>query len=133
LAASFVAQLQLQKAIQRVNELASAHPKSAPLQYLLGQLLASNGDLDSARTAFQAAKVADLKFIQADLALAQLDARRKRTDAARQRLEAVTQADPRSVPAHLQLAGLEEAAGNRGAATTRYRAVLDQEDRTSQP
>ena len=83
------------------------------------------GKTAEARKAFEAAKAANPKFLQADFALAELDIRENRTDPAKQRLTAITQSDPKNVPALMGLASLEENAGDHTGAAIRYRAVLE--------
>ena len=122
---SYAAQKQLPKAGERLVQLVAARPNSAGLQYLLGQWQMSTGKVAEARKAFEAAKAANPKFLQADFALADLDLRENQTDQAKQRLTAITQADPKNVAALLSLASLEENAGNQPGAAIRYRAVLE--------
>lgn len=124
-AESYAAQKDMPKALQRLTELAEGHPKSAPLQALLGQWYLATGKLAEARKGFEAAKAADSKYLQADVSLAEIDLRESRPDAARQRLLGVIAADPRNVAVLLMLGGIEVEAGKREAAITRYRAVLD--------
>ena len=84
---SYAAQKQLPKAGDRLLQLVAARPNSADLQLLLGQWQMSAGKLAEARKAFEAAKAANPKLLQADFALADLDIRENRTDPAKQRLE----------------------------------------------
>jgi tetratricopeptide (TPR) repeat protein len=91
----------------------------------LGQWQLSIGHTAEARKAFDAAKAANPKLLQADFALADLDIRENQTDPARRRLTAIVEANPKSVPALLALAGLDENTGNRPGAAVRYRAVLE--------
>jgi tetratricopeptide (TPR) repeat protein len=122
---SYAAQKQLPRAGERLLQIVAARPNSAGLQYLLGQWLIGTGNLAEARKAFEAAKGAKPKFLQADFSLAEIDIQENRTDSARQRLNAITVADPRNIPARLRLASLEENAGNQAGAAIQYRAVLD--------
>jgi tetratricopeptide (TPR) repeat protein len=122
---SHASQNDLGKGLQRLIELATGHPKSAPLHFLLGQWYLRAGELAKARKAFEAAKAADSKQLDADLALADLDRRERKPDAARQRLTGLVTVDRRNVPALLRLANLEREVGNQSGAIARYRAVLD--------
>jgi tetratricopeptide (TPR) repeat protein len=122
---SYVAQKQPQKALARLSELAQSHPKSAPLQDLLGQWYLTHGKLPEARQAFESAKAADPGFVQSDLALASVDQSEHHTDAARQRLIAILATDPKNIPALTMLARIEGDAGNRAESIQRYRAILD--------
>ena len=54
----------------------------------------SAGKQAEARKAFEAAKTANPKFLQADFALAELDIRENRTDPAKQRLTEITKVGP---------------------------------------
>jgi tetratricopeptide (TPR) repeat protein len=122
---SYAAQKQMPKAVERIAQLVASHPKSAPLQYLLGQLYLNTGNATEARQALEAALSASTKFFQADLALAEMDRRENRTDRAIERLTGVVTADPRNIPALEMLAGIEENSGDRASAIARYRKVLD--------
>ena len=124
LADSYGAQGDAPKGLQRLQEIASANPKSAALQQLLGDWYANAGKLAEARKAFESAKLDSAGFVQADLALARLDRREKRIDEARQRLTALVSADPKNISALIMLADLEEEAGNRAQALIRYKAAV---------
>jgi predicted Zn-dependent protease len=113
------------KALGRLTELVEGHPKSAPLQNLLGQYQLGDGKLPEARQAFEAAKAADPGLTQAAIELAGIDQREGRPDVARQRLAAVLATEPRNIHVLLMLADLEGSAGNRAGAIARYRAVLE--------
>jgi Tfp pilus assembly protein PilF len=122
---SYAAQNELPRAGKRLLEIVAARPSSAGLQNLLGQWLMGTGNLAEARKAFEAAKTADPKFLQAEFSLAEIDIQENRIDPARQRLAAITAAEPRNISARLRLAGLEAKAGNQAGAAIQYRAVLD--------
>jgi len=122
---SYAAQNELPRAGKRLLEIVAARPNSAGLQNLLGQWLMGTGNLAGARKAFEAAKTADPKFLQAEFSLAEIDIQENRIDPARQRLAAITAAEPRNISARLRLAGLEAKAGNQAGAAVQYRAVLD--------
>jgi tetratricopeptide (TPR) repeat protein len=122
---SYAAQGQLPRAGKRLLEIVAARPNSAGLQYLLGQWLMGTGNLAEARKAFEAAKTANPRFLQAEFSLAEIDIQENRTDLARQRLGSITAVDAKNIPARLRLAGLEENAGNQAGAAIHYRAVLD--------
>ncbi len=116
---------QLPRAIERFSKLATAQPKSAPLQALLGQWYLRADNPAAARKAFEAAKSADPRFVPADLALAQLDLREGRDDDVRRRLGPVLAADQKNVAALLLLAYSEQHAGDRAAALGTYRMILN--------
>jgi predicted Zn-dependent protease len=130
---TYAAQKQLPKAGDRLLQLVATRPKSADLQFLLGQWQMSTGKMGDARKAFDAAKAANPKLLQADFALADLDIRENRTYPARHRLSAIAEADPKNVTALLRLANLDENSGNRSDAAIRYRAVLEVEHRICSP
>lgn len=125
LADSYIAQKEPLKAIQRLEELAQGHPKSASLQYLLGQYDLAGGKTREARQAFEAAKAANPGFVEAELSLADLDHQENHPDEARRRLTAILAANPRNVRALLTLGSIQGETGNREDAIAKYRAVLD--------
>ena len=122
---SYAGQKQLPRAGERLLQIVAARPHVAGLQYLLGQWYEGIGNLTEARKAFEAAKAANPRFLQAEFALAEIDLQEHRSDSARQRLVAITVADPKNIPSRLRLASLEENGGNQPAAAIQYRAVLD--------
>lgn len=122
---TFVAQHDDAKALARIRELAEGHPKSAPLQTLLGQWCLATGNLAESQKAFEAALSDDFKYVEADYGLAQIDYRNKNLAGASQRLTAILGIDPKNVPTLMLLAHVEEDAGNRAGAIARYRQVLD--------
>jgi tetratricopeptide (TPR) repeat protein len=68
IAAAYAVQNEQRKAGDRLAEIVAYRPKSAPLQSLLGDWYMSTGRLEDARKAFEAAKTANPRFRQADLA-----------------------------------------------------------------
>lgn len=127
LADTYVAQKQLPLAIQKVREYAAGQ-KSAAVQELLGSLLFANGDRDSARVAFLAAKAADPKFVRADFSLAQLDVAEKKWIDARARLTPMLSSKQAGL-AHLWLAKIEETSGNQELALQHFRKAVDADSR----
>ena len=123
LADTYLAQKQISKAVDRVRQLASQRPNSAPLQILLAQLLASNNNRVEARAAFEAAKKAAPQSSDADVALAGLDVAENHSADARQRLAGIVAREPGNVRALLLLAELESPTNESGA-IARYRSVL---------
>jgi tetratricopeptide (TPR) repeat protein len=124
---SYVAEKQGATALQKVKEYAAREPNSAPVQEFLGVLLAADGDRPQARTAFQAAKAADPRFVRADLSLIQLDIAEGKTDAARQRLKTIVSSDASNTTARLWLGNIEVTNGNQKAALEDFRAVVTAE------
>ena len=122
---TYVVQKQNAQAGEKLAQIVEARPRSAPLQHLMGQWDLNVGNLAAARKAFEAAKAADPKYVQADLALSEVDIREKRMDAAKQRLTESVKAHPRNIAGLLMLASLEAESEERMDAILRYRAVLD--------
>ena len=124
LARSYADEGKPDKAIERLGELASARPQSAPLRFLVGQWQLRAGKRSEARQSFEAAKNITTNFAAADIALARLDIDDRQWDRARQRLAGLVTADPKNTAAWLMLARIEEQAGNAASAMEHYRAVL---------
>lgn len=125
LASSYVALGQPLKAEERLRDLVGGHPRSAPLQALLGRWYMDHGKPSEARTAYQAAMSANPAFLQADFELAELDRRTNQPAAARKLLESILRADPKYIPAMLMLASLDQKSGNMVAAIARLRRALE--------
>jgi len=121
---AYLAQGESGKALQRLTEIVAYRPKSAPLQYFLGQWYLQHRNLEEAAKAFQAAKNADSSFLQADLALAELDRQQNRPADAKQLLTGIAALNPKNVAPLLSLADLDVAAGDPAGAIARYRTVL---------
>jgi tetratricopeptide (TPR) repeat protein len=122
---TYTAQKQAAAAVLRVREFALARPASAPMQQLLGKMLAASGDRAGARKAFEAAKAAAPNSQETDYSLAELDAAEGKTDDARRRLLGVVSSHPDNKAAHLVLAEFEMTkGGNTAAAIDQYRKVL---------
>lgn len=122
---SYQAQKQLPAAVQWLREYAGQNPKSAPVQFYLGEVLLRNGDAGGARAAFAAAKMADPKLTAADLHLAQLDVRDGKLDEARKTLQALAAKKPSEGAPHLMLGDVEQQARNYPAAIEQYRKALE--------
>ncbi|HXI38634.1 MAG TPA: tetratricopeptide repeat protein [Bryobacteraceae bacterium] len=122
---SYAAQKQPAEGARMVQEYARQHPKSAPVQQFLAELLMADGHRAEARTALMAAKAADPKFTRADLALAQLDIAEGHVNEAAQRLSTLLAQNPKNPPAQLMLAGIEDSRGNRTAAIGGYKKILE--------
>jgi len=124
LSESFKAQKQNRIALQTVQDYASSHPKSAPAQAFLGEMLVANGDRTEARSAFLRAKAADPDYINADLSLIQLDALDQRWEDASGKLKKVLANDAGNITARLWLGDVEATQGNYEGALEDYRRVL---------
>jgi tetratricopeptide (TPR) repeat protein len=111
-------------ALQKMKEYASRKPDSAPVQEFLGVLLTAQGQRKQARAAFDAARVADPKFVRADLSLVQLDVVDGKIDDAEHRLQAILDSDRTNATARLWLGNVEVTKGNRKAALENYRQVV---------
>jgi tetratricopeptide (TPR) repeat protein len=112
--------------MERLRAAAASQPKSVPVNMLLGNWLAENGDLPGARAALQAARTADPASAKAALAMAQLDLREKKLDSARQNLAGPLNSPDYAVATEAQVlaGGVEDVAGNYNAAIDHYRKVL---------
>ena len=124
LADVYVAQKQPAKAEERIKAAVAAHPKSAPLAYLLGEWYLNNKNSPAARKAFESSVAADPKFLAGSLVLAQLDYRENRLDAARQELRGTLAVDPKNVPALLMMGTIAGDMHNKEEAIQQYRAIL---------
>jgi tetratricopeptide (TPR) repeat protein len=125
IADSYAAQKQPGKATERLRQIADAQPKSALMQYVLGEWYLETGNVAEGRKALERAKAADPKFADADVALAALDRDAGHSDAARQRLAGVIAANPRNVSAHFTLATVDDRSGDHAGAIREYRGILD--------
>jgi tetratricopeptide (TPR) repeat protein len=119
----YASQRELAKGLDRLKEVASARPSSAPLQNLLGRWYLRSGNLAAARQACEAAKAADPQFLPADLSLGEIDIREGRNVAARQRLDAIVSANPTNITALLLSAQADDQAGDTAAAIARFRTI----------
>ncbi len=122
------ASYQLRKAgpagVAKVKEYAAQAPKAPAMQEYLGAMLLQNGDRAGARAAYNAAKAADPKFVQADFALAQMDVLENKLDDARNRLKTILAANDRNSMAHLWLGMVQRSSGNPAAAIDEYRKAV---------
>jgi tetratricopeptide (TPR) repeat protein len=121
---TYVARNSGPQGLAKVREYAARAPKSAPIQIYLGQLLLAGGDLNQARSFFLAAKSADPKSNQPELALIKVDYRERKLDDARVKLEAILSAEPGNSTALLWLGIVAEAKGDRAAAIGYYRKAV---------
>jgi tetratricopeptide (TPR) repeat protein len=124
---SYAARKQLPVAIEKVRMLIGERPKSAPLQYRLGLLLASNKQPEQARAAYAAAEAANPQFPPARLALAAMDQVQGKPDAARQELDLLLSSKAGELPARTVLGFIEEKAGNYSKAIEHLRKVVEAE------
>jgi tetratricopeptide (TPR) repeat protein len=124
---SYVAQKQSGVALQKVKEYAARQPNSAPVQEFLGVLLMASGDRRESRAAFERARTADPKFVQADLSLIQTDVLDGRFDDAKRRLDGVLAANPSNETARFWLSNVEITKGDRKAAFEHLRQVVNAE------
>ncbi len=126
LAGSYWAEKKPEAALATVQEYVSRRPKSAALQYLLGEWLLQAGRRGDARVALSAALQAAPEFLGAKLKLADMDVADGKLDAARQRLIPIAATKNGKVPAELALGTMEERpGGNAQAAMEHYRKVLE--------
>ncbi len=121
---SYVAQKNAPMALEKVKEFAAEHPKSAPVQEFLGNMLLGAGQKAEARAAFAAAKQADPASIQPDMWLVRVDVTDGRLDDARQRLQDVLNRDKGNQTARLWLADVEALRGETDSAINLFRQVV---------
>jgi tetratricopeptide (TPR) repeat protein len=121
---TYIARNSRPQGLAKVKEYAALAPKSAPIQIFLGQLLLASGDLEHSRGAFLAAKSADPKSTQPDLALTQLDYRERKYGEARAKLDGILSANPGDSTALLWVGIVEQARGDRETAISYYRKAV---------
>jgi tetratricopeptide (TPR) repeat protein len=121
---TYVARNSRPQGVAKVKEYAARALKSAPIQIYLGQLLLAGGDVKQSRGAFLAAKSADPKSTQPDLALTQLDYRERKYDEARAKLDGILSANPGDSTALLWVGIVEQARGDRETAINYYRKAV---------
>lgn len=125
LVASYRAQNQLHSAVEEVKAYVAQHPKSADLQYLLGNLLLETGDKAQAKLALIAAKALNPQSSAADLSLAQMDLLQANWNDARRQLTAILSSKGENAQAEQWLGMLEASSGNQAAAIRNFRKVLE--------
>jgi tetratricopeptide (TPR) repeat protein len=121
---SYRADKQLPAAVEKLRAIAADHPKSAPVQAAIGQVLLNLGNRPEARKAFEAAASAEPAFSPAQLALAKIDFEENRLDSARRRVAAALASEPTNVMALSAAGDIELRAGSNAAALEKYRSVL---------
>lgn len=112
-------------ALQKVKEMASAQPKSAGVQDFLGLMLLGDGKWEEARSAFEAAKSADPKMVDAQLSLVQVDVMEKKLDDARNHLQALLASNSGNLTIRRWLGNVEVMRGDNDAALEQFRKVAD--------
>jgi tetratricopeptide (TPR) repeat protein len=125
LVASYSAQNQIGKGVDEVKAHAASHPKSADVQYFLGNLLLATGDKAQARQAFAAAKAVNPNYVPADMSLAQIDLLQANWKDARQELNTILTTKGENPIARQWLGMLEAAAGDQAAAIADFRRVIE--------
>jgi tetratricopeptide (TPR) repeat protein len=125
LVTSYTTQNQLGAGVDAVRAHAAAHPKSADVQYFLGNLLLQAGDKAGAKQAFAAAKSIDPNFTPADLSLAQIDLLQSNWNDARQQLNTILSNKGENPLARQWLGMLEATAGDAAAAMADFRKVIE--------
>jgi tetratricopeptide (TPR) repeat protein len=126
LASSYLEEKKPDAALATVQDYVSRSPKSAKLQYVLGELLLRAGKREEARVAFSAVLQSQPELLDAKMQLAEIDIADGKLDAARQRLVPIAATKDGKAPAELALATIEERpGGNAQAAIEHYRKVLE--------
>lgn len=132
LSQTYLAEKNSAMALQKVKEYAKERSKSAAAQDFLGVMLVANGDLQQARTAFEAAKKVDPAYMKADLALVQVDAAESKFEDARKRLQVVLSVDGNNETAQLWMGNIEETLGDHTAAIEHFRKVVQADPENAQ-
>ncbi len=128
LAGSYLQEKKPDAALATVQDYASRSPKSAKLQYLLGEWLFRAGRRGEARVAFSAALQAVPELLDAKMKLAEIDVADGKLDSARQILVPIAATKDGKAPAELALGTMEERpGGDAQAAIAHYRKVLEAE------
>ena len=125
LVSSYAAQKQVPAAVAQVRAHAAQNPKSAPIQYFLGNLLLETGDRVQARQAFTAAKAINPEYTPADLSLARIDLTQANWNDARQQLTTILAKKGDNFLALKWLGMLEIASGNQAAAIADFRKLVE--------
>jgi tetratricopeptide (TPR) repeat protein len=118
-------QNQRRTALRMVCEHAARHPKSAPLQNYLGELLLDDGKPADARIAFTAAVSAYPHFRPAQLALARLDVTEGKPESARRTLSGLLAAHPDDPELWLYFGWLANSDKDYPRALAAFRKVVD--------
>jgi len=118
------AENRLSEGLRRIEQQAAARPGSARLQLYAGQRMQAAGRLEQARKFFLAAKKADPKMAEADLALAQIEYQQGRHQESEKILAALDESFRQQPAVQMLLAALATRAGNYQAARKHYEAVL---------
>ena len=113
---------------QRIRELISQRPKSAPLHVALGRAFLASGNRAEGAKAFETAESLAPTLTAPKIALAELALSENRLDAARQRVNAALAVEPKNVGFLLMAADIEMKGGDRAAALARCRSVLEIDD-----
>jgi Tfp pilus assembly protein PilF len=125
LAKTYTAGKDTDKALQIVQTYVAMHPRSAPLQNLLGNWMAANGRFDDARKAFLASLTAAPSFVDARIAAAYVELADGKLDQARKFFESIPRTPQTQVRCELGLAQVEEKSKNPAAAVQHYRKALE--------
>lgn len=121
---SYLAEKNVPMAVQKTKEFAAAHPKSAPVQEFLGEILLGAGMKGEARTAFEAAKAADPRSPGAEFSLVETDMVEGKLDDARKRLEGIVARDHNNKMAVQWLADIDMMRNQPDSAIQRLREVV---------
>ena len=125
LADTYLARNELPKATQVLVDATAVRPKSAPMQYLVGQWYMRNRQFVDARKAFEAALASEPNYVSAAINLAEIDRQERRFETAQHRLRTVLAEHPGNVDALLLLASIDESSGDRAGEIAAYRSALD--------
>ena len=124
---SYIAEKNAPLALKKAKEFAAEHPKAAPIQQFLGEMLMWAGSKEEARTAFEAARAADPQSVAAEMSLVQVDMLEGKLDDARKRLEGVRARDQKNTTVVQWLADIELMRNQNGPAIQHFREVVSSE------
>ena len=122
---AFVLQGQGPQVVEKVREYAQKEKNSAAVQEFFGFILWASGDRSAARQAFADAKVADPKYVSADLAQVQLDVIDQKANDAADKLNKILASNPDNLTARLWLGNIEISRGNLNAAVVHFQKAVE--------
>jgi Tfp pilus assembly protein PilF len=118
---TYVLQSDEAEALRTIRQYAASQPKSAAVQFCLGDWLVRLKKPAEARTVFEKVKVLNARYVEADIRLAEIDITEDHPRAALDRLQPVLASDPENVGAQMAAGLAEEQTGNHGAAVEHFR------------
>jgi tetratricopeptide (TPR) repeat protein len=121
---SYLAEKDAPMALRKAKEFAAEHPKAAPVQWFLGDMLLWSGMKEEARAAFEAAKAAAPNSSGVEMSLVQIDMLEGKLDDANKRLEGILSRDHSNQTAVQWLADIDLMRNRQDSAIKRFREVV---------